>query len=316
MNAMQILEIKISPADSGARLDHVVAQSAGISIQQAKSLIGAGRVRVGHHRPKKGDRACAGDLLSIELPRSQQPVPQPELPLVLVHEDASLLAVDKPAHISMHPLDPGELGTLANAVVARHPEVTDASDEERCPGLIHRLDRDTSGIVLWAKTREAFDHLRAQFGDRTVGKRYFALVENVVEGSGVFDVPLAHDPADARKMLAAPDAADADSLKARPTVTKYQAIASGANATLVDVEIPTGVRHQIRAQFAFAGHPIVGDALYGAQPVDGFERHALHAASIEFDHPGGSGRVRWSAKLPTEFVALLARHGINPPEGF
>lgn len=312
----QTLEIKIDGTDSGARVDHVVAKAAGISIQQAKALIGAGRVKIGHRRPKKGDRAHAGDLLSIELPRSQQPMPQPEMPLVLVHEDAWLLAVDKPANVSMHPLRPGELGTLANAVLARHPEVIDASGEERCPGLIHRLDGDTSGVVLWAKTREAFEHLRAQFGAQTVSKRYLALVEHAVEGSGVFKTPVAHDPADARKMLPAPDSAEAEALKARPAITKYRAIAAGNDATLVDVEIPTGVRHQIRAHFAFAGHPIVGDELYGAQPADGFKRHALHAASIGFEHPDGSGRVRWSSKLPTEFIALLAGHGIKPPDGF
>lgn len=307
------LETEIPAEDEGQRLDHVVAKAANVSIQRAKELIGDGRVRVGHRRPKKGDRARAGDRLTVELPQTEQPVAQPELPLSMLHVDEWLIALDKPAGVSMHPLEAGETGTLANALIARHPEVVGASPEDRCPGLIHRLDRDTSGVVLWARRREAFDALRTQFAARTVGKRYFALVEGFVEGSGTLEVPLAHDPADARKMLAAPYPAEAEALKARPAVTTYKAMGIGDGATLLDVEIPTGVMHQIRAHFAFTGHPVVGDELYGAQPVEGFDRHALHAASISFEHPDGSGRVQWSAKLPPELVALLARHGLQPP---
>lgn len=311
-----ILEIEITAEDDGQRLDHVVAKAANVSVQRAKELIGDGRVRSGRRRPKKGDRARAGDRLTIERPRSEHPVAQPERPLSVLQTDEWLIALDKPAGVSMHPLQAGETGTLANALIARHPEVVGASPEERCPGLIHRLDRDTSGVVLWARKREAFDALRRQFAARTVGKRYLALVEGFVEGSGRLEVPLAHDPGDARKMLAAPDPAEAEALKARPAITLYKAVGIGDGATLVDVEIPTGVMHQIRAHFAFTGHPVVGDALYGARPVEGFDRHALHAASISFEHPDGSGRVQWSAKLPAEFVALLARHGLQPPESF
>lgn len=316
MGTTRIFEVRIDASHAGARLDHVVAATAGISIQQAKALIGAGRVKIGKYRPKKGDRARLDDLLSVELPGSLLPVPQPAMPLAVVHEDDWLLAVDKPANVSMHPLEPGELDTLSNAVVARYPQIVDASDEARCPGLIHRLDRDTSGIVLWAKTRDAFQHVRAQFGKQTVAKRYLALVENDLKGSGTFNTPLAHDPYDARKMLAVADPVEAESAKARPAVTEYRTIANGKAVTLVDVRIPTGVRHQIRVHFAFAGHPIVGDALYGARPVDGFERHALHAASIAIEHPDGTGRHEWKAKLPTEFTALLAKHEIVAPAGF
>jgi 23S rRNA pseudouridine1911/1915/1917 synthase len=251
--------------------------------------------------------------LTIELPRPEAPEPQPSLDLSVLLEDESLIAIDKPAGRSMHPLEPGERETVANAVIARYPDVVGASPETRCPGLIHRLDRETSGVVLWARRREAFDALRAQFAARTVEKRYFALVEGFVEGTGDLEVPLAHDPHDARRMVATPYPADAAALKARPATTRYAALGHGDNATLVEVEIPTGVMHQIRAHFAFVGFPVAGDTLYGGHPVSDGARHLLHASSIRFEHPDGSGDRRVVSPLPADFVAALARVGITPP---
>lgn len=315
MTTPQILSYTATADDAGQRLDHVVATAASISIQRAKTLILDGKVRVGNRRSKKGERVEAGQVLSIEVPAAETPVPQPELPLTVLHEDAFFLALDKPAGISMHPLEEGELGTLANAVLARYPDVVGASTEERCPGLVHRLDRETSGVVLWARTPAAFEALRAQFAERSVEKRYVALVEGFVEGAGELSVPLAHDPDDATKMVATPYPAEAEELKARAALTRYTAIGlgNGESATLLDIEIPTGVMHQIRAHFGFVGHPVVGDPLYGAQPLEGFTRHALHAASIVVRHPGTGERTRYSAPIPADMAAILSQYGIQAP---
>lgn len=307
------IEVEAGPGDVGERFDRFVAKAAQISRQRAMELLESGRVRVGRRRPKKGERVEAGMRVAIELPPSEAPVAQPELPLTVVHEDAWLVAVDKPAGLSMHPLEANETGTLANAVLARYPDVIGASPEERCPGLVHRLDRETSGIVLWARRREAWDALRAQFAAKTVEKRYHALVDGFVEGAGELAVPLAHDPKSARRMVAAPYPAEAEELKARPAVTRYRALGQGGGATLLDVEIPTGVMHQIRAHFAFVGYPVLGDALYGGRDVGTGERHLLHASTIGFDHPGGLGPMRLSAPIPPDFLGILASFGIQPP---
>ncbi len=313
VKAPAVIEVEVTDEFAGERYDRFVAKAAGISRQRAMELIGEGKVRHGTRKLKKGDRASPGQRLTVELPPTEVPTPQPELPLTVLHEDASLLALDKPAGISMHPLEAGELGTLANAVLARYPDVVGASPEDRCPGLVHRLDRETSGVVLWARTRQAFDALRAQFAAKTVEKRYLALVDGFVEGQGDLEVPLAHDPGDARKMLATPYPAEAEELKARPAITRYRALGTGDSATLVDVEIPTGVMHQIRAHFAFVGYPVLGDELYGGRALEGIARHLLHAASIRFAHPDGSGDKRVSSPLPPDFLAALDRVGIQAP---
>jgi 23S rRNA pseudouridine1911/1915/1917 synthase len=303
----------VTPEEAGERLDKLVARVAGVSRQRAMALIEERRVRVDHRRLRKGDRAEPGAVVVVELPPSEAPVPELERTLVVLREDALLLALDKPAGESMHPLSAGETGTLANAVVARFPDVAGASEEVRCPGLAHRLDRETSGVVLWARTREAHAYLREQFSIHTVEKRYLALVDGLVEGEGELNVPLAHDPKNAAKMLAAPYPAEAEALDARPALTRYEAISHGPDATLVAVEIPTGVMHQIRAHFAFVGHPVMGDALYGGRELPGLTRHLLHASAIAFQHPDGSGRVRVESPLPAAFVEAMRTLGVPEP---
>ena len=307
------IEHTVSPEEAGERIDKIVARAAEISRQRAMALCDEGRVRAGRWRPRKGDRAEAGTTFVIELPLPEGPTPQPETALSVLHEDALLLAFDKPAGMNMHPHEAGESGTLANAVVARFPDVLDASSEQRCPGLIHRLDRETSGVVLWARRRDVFDALRRQFAEKTVLKRYIALVDGFVEGQGELEVPLAHDPKNAAKMVATPYPAEAEELKARPALTRYRAIGHGDSATLLEIEIPTGVMHQIRAHFAFVGFPVIGDLLYGTRTLEGLNRHCLHAAAIGFEHPDGSGRTLVSAPLPPDFLRALERVGINPP---
>jgi 23S rRNA pseudouridine1911/1915/1917 synthase len=307
------LEYVVVATDAGERFDKLVARVAGVSRQRAMTLLAEGHVRIGRRPPKKGERAEPGATLTIAVPASETPVPQPDLPLSVIHEDAFLLALDKPAGVSMHPLLPAETGTLANAVVARYPDVLGASPEDRCPGLVHRLDRETSGVVLWARTRATFDHLRAQFAAKTVVKRYYALVDGFVEGAGELDVPLAHAPKNAARMVATPYPADAEAMKARPALTRYKALGLGDGATLVEVEIPTGVMHQIRAHFSFVGYPVMGDTLYGAKARDGLARHVLHAASITVSHPDGSGEHTYTSPLPDDFRAACASVGITPP---
>ncbi len=221
-----------------------------------------------------------------------------------MHADAHVVLADKPAGMPSHPLKPGETGTAANALVARFPELASVGAAPREGGLVHRLDIDTSGLLLAARTEPAYAALRAQFGARAVEKGYLALVAGELHAGGEIDVPLAHDPHDPRKVRAASDPEWAEAHRARPASTRFTPVERRPGFTLVDVEIATGVLHQIRAHLAFIGHPLAGDSLYGGPHLPGLSRHFLHAARLAFAHPDGT-RPRFDSPLPPDLSSVL-----------
>jgi 23S rRNA pseudouridine1911/1915/1917 synthase len=261
-------------------------------------------VRIDGKRAPKGAPVAPGARISVHKPPPDQPAPQPELPIRIVHADAQIVVADKPAGMPSHPLKPGEKGTAANALVGRFPELAGVGPQTREGGLVHRLDTDTSGLLLAARTDAAHAMLRAQFAARTVDKGYLALVAGELHAGGEIALPLAHDPKDARKMLAASDAEYAEAHGARPAVTRFAPVERRSGFTLLEVEIPTGVMHQIRAHLAFIGHPLVGDDLYGGPDLPGLRRHFLHSARLGFAHPDGS-RARFESPLPPDLAAAL-----------
>jgi 23S rRNA pseudouridine1911/1915/1917 synthase len=185
--------------------------------------------------------------------------------------------------------------------VGRFPELAAVGPQPREGGLVHRLDTDTSGLLLAARTDAAHAMLRAQFSARTVDKGYLALAAGELHAGGEIALPLAHDPRDPSRMMAISDPDYAEAHAARPAVTRFMPIERRAGLTLLEVEIPTGVMHQIRAHLAFIGHPLAGDALYGGPLVPGLDRHFLHAARLAFAHPDGS-RVRYESPLPADLA--------------
>jgi 23S rRNA pseudouridine1911/1915/1917 synthase len=201
-----------------------------------------------------------------------------------------------------HPLKPGEKGTAANALVGRFPELAQVGPQPSEGGLVHRLDTDTSGLLLAARTDAAHAMLRAQFAARTVEKGYLALVAGEIHAGGEIALPLFHDPRDPRRMLAASDPEYAELHGARPAQTTFAPVERRSGFTLLDVGIATGVMHQIRAHLSFIGHPLAGDDLYGGPPLPGLDRHFLHAARLGFAHPDGS-RARFESALPAELSA-------------
>jgi 23S rRNA pseudouridine1911/1915/1917 synthase len=244
----------------------------------------------------------------VRLPPPDAPAPQPDLPIRIVHADAHIVVADKPAGMPSHPLKPGETGTAANALVGRFPELARVGPAAREGGLVHRLDADTSGLLLAARTDSAHAALRAQFAARSVEKGYLALVSGELHAGGEVDLPLAHDPADARRVRAASDPEWAAAHSARPATTRFSPIERRGGFTLIEVEIPTGVLHQIRAHLAFIGHPLAGDALYGGPELTGLSRHFLHASRLGFAHPDGS-RARFDSQLPPDLASVLASLG-------
>ncbi|MGC4123113.1 MAG: RluA family pseudouridine synthase [Myxococcales bacterium] len=296
------------PADvaASARLDRYLADALGISRRKLMDAFEAGEVRVDGRRARKGDKVVAGSEITADVPgETQPPKAQPELPLKVLVEDPAFLVVDKAAGMPTHPLDEGESGTLANALVARYPECGQASEDPRECGLAHRLDVETSGAMVAARSREVYLALRASFSGRDVEKRYLALVGGAPGEGGEIEIPIAHHPKNPRRMLACALPEDAEALKARPAVTRYKVVERLGDFALVEAEIPTGVMHQIRVHLSAVGAPVAGDTLYGGAQVPGLNRQFLHAAKLAFPHPKGGSRVEANAPLPPELESVL-----------
>jgi len=298
------LVLTVTAADDGARLDQWLAHALDCSRREAQRLIDDGGVRVDGARAAKGTRLRAGAEVRVAAApardEDKRPLPEPEAPLVELYADEALVAVDKPAGIATHPLRPGERGTLANALVARHPECALVADDVREGGFAHRLDTETSGVVIAARTRAAWQSLRRAFGDGAVAKEYLALVAGAPPATGTIDVPLVHA---GRRVRVAGDR-DLDALEAR---TDFETLARGEGVALVRARSSSGRMHQIRVHLAFRGHPLVGDALYGGPPpAAGTRGHFLHAAAISFPHPSTGAPTRIEAPLPPDRAAVLA----------
>jgi 23S rRNA pseudouridine1911/1915/1917 synthase len=297
------------PAEvSGRRLDVVVGEVLGLSRARVKSLFEKGAVRVDGRRPSKGDKATAGSRVEVELAEEAPAlVPEPGLALPLLYEDGWLVAIDKPAGMPSHPLKPGETGTAANALVARFPEVALAAEEVREGGLVHRLDIDTSGVLLAARDRETWEAVRALFRERAVDKRYWALVSGPIAEAGAIELPLRH-----RGEARVEPALDGGE-PGREALSEFRVLARAGELSLVEVRILTGVLHQVRAHLAAIGAPVVGDALYGGRPLPGLGRFFLHARSLELLHPKNAVTLHVQSPLAPELLRVLADSGLGPP---
>jgi len=291
------------PADAaGMRVDVWLAGALELPRARVKELLERGAVRIGGRPPRKGDRTVAGARVEVTLTdEDPRPVPQPELPLSVIHLDPQLVAVDKPAGVPSHPLQPGERGTVVNALVARHPECAEASADPREGGLVHRLDTLTSGALLAARTAEAWRALREAFSGRQVDKRYLAVVTGPVADEGEIDLPLRHRGDHVEPAMAG---------GGREALTDFRVLSRAADASLLEVRIHTGVLHQIRAHLAAIGAPVLGDTDYGGRPLPGLDRFFLHAARLGFSHPATGSRLEITAPLPDELHRALEALGL------
>ena len=293
--------------DAGAalpRLDAFVsAVLPDLSRRLVRRVIAEGGVRVNGRRAPKGLRLHAGDRVTVaELPAHLEP--EPDLRIAVVYEDGDLVALDKPGGMPAHALDPRQRGTAAAFLLARYPEVAAVGDH-LAPGLVHRLDTGTSGLLLAARTAGVYAVLRAAFRARAVEKWYLAAVAgNAASLHGLRTaVPLAHDPRDRRRMVpAAPGA------RGWPAETYIEVLHAGHERSAVRARIRTGLTHQVRAHLALLDHPVLGDRLYGGPPADlPADRHALHAAAITLAHPADGRPLHLTCAPPGDLHALLAR---------
>jgi len=299
---------EVGAPEAGQRLDVVLhARFSSSTRAFCRQAVEAGEVLVNGRPGLKGAKLRAGDAVAVvRLKEASDNRVQPDasVRVQVVFEDGCVVAANKPAGQAVHPLSCEERGTLMSGLVARYPELAAVGDQPLMAGALHRIDTGTSGLVLAARTPEAFEGLRAQFVAQTVEKVYLALVEGHVAVPGRLAHELAHHPSlphckmvDARS-LAAPDRR----LRAE---TAYRPLGLFGPHTLLEVTIRTGVTHQIRCQLALGGWPIVNDTLYGARPVAGCARHFLHALEARFDHPASGLPCRIRAPLTSDFEAFL-----------
>ncbi len=292
------------PPDARERLDHYLVRLGWArSRRAAREMLAGGMVRVNGRVLRKGEMIGGGDAVEIaELSTLPALVPDPEVKIEVLFRDSAMLVVNKPAPMACHPLRPGERGTLMNGVVAAFPEATVAGDNPREGGLVHRLDNGTSGALLVALTPAAFTTLREAIRAGRIRRDYQALVIGNLKESLEIEKSLAHDPRNARRMIAVAASAPG----ARTAATSIAPIRRYGDFTLVAARPRTGMRHQIRVHLAEAGHPIAGDALYGGPPLDALAdgRFWLHLAEIEFRSPA-SGPVRVRSSLPRDLENAL-----------
>lgn len=296
----------VAEAEAGLRLDRfLVVRIPGWSRRQSHAAIAAGAVLVNRRRGRKGDMVQPGDVIAARLGQFVGELAgQRDLPLSVLYEDEALVIVDKPAGMPTVALRPGDRGTVANALLARYPELAQVGRLFEA-GLVHRLDTPTSGVLAAARTIADWQRLRAQFNARQVGKLYMAAVAGAVPHAGVITTPIAPRPGDPRKMVACTASAPS---AARPATTRYRVLQRWRAGTLLAVVIPTGVRHQIRAHLASIGHPVLGDALYGDESsASAATRLMLHAARLSLIHPRTGNRLAVRSPLPDDFRGALSQ---------
>jgi 23S rRNA pseudouridine1911/1915/1917 synthase len=288
--------------DAGRRLDASLARRLQRSRAESLKLIRDGRVRVDGNVVKPSHAVHAGEMIRVLLPMdagSREPLPE-KIPLRIAYEDADLCVVDKPAGMATHPAPGARAGTLVNALLAAVGTLAPSDDPLR-PGIVHRLDRDTSGLLIVAKSARALPALQRAIRQREVERRYHAVVWGAMPAPhGTIDAPIGRDPDD-RTRFAVREAG-------RPALTRYRVLEASKTMSLIEAQLETGRTHQIRVHCAAVGNPVVGDRVYACGRKSlGMDRQALHAVGLRFTHPFTGEALRFESPWPPDFAALVDR---------
>ena len=289
----------------GRRLDVLLSEQSGLTRSRVATLMEEGRVTVdGQVVTKAGLKAKAGQTVVLTIPAPKPAVPEAQdIPLTILYEDADLAVVVKPCGMVVHPAAGNEDGTLVNALL-HHLDSLGGIGGELRPGIVHRLDKDTSGLLLVAKNDAAQLALSEQLSERSMEKHYRALVEgNLREDAGRIEAAIARSKKDRKKM-----AVDEEG---REAITEWTVLERGRGVTLLDVHILTGRTHQIRVHCKHIGHPVCGDPIYGSSKGAKVPRLMLHAYSLTFTHPRTGERMTFTAELPEAFLRGMKSNGIE-----
>ena len=298
--------ITVKALESGERIDALLARSVeGLSRSAAQRLAEEGLVTLCGAPVRKNYKCSAGEEFMLTLPPPEDTALCPQnIPLDVVYEDGDLIVVNKPRGMVVHPAAGHPNGTLVNALLYHCGTSLSGIGGELRPGIVHRIDKDTSGLIIIAKNDFAHLGLSAQLADRSLSREYEALVRGRLRhDSGTVDRPIGRHPADRKRMAVTEK-------NSRPAVTHWQVIARYTGYTHVRCALETGRTHQIRVHMASIGHPLLGDFTYGSpSPEKGLEGQCLHARALKFIHPRTGERIRLETELPEYFQSVLRRLG-------
>lgn len=300
---MEPILLRASEESKNQRLDAFLASSLdGLTRSQATRLIESGEIAVNGRAVSKSYKLAGGEDIAVTLPEPEpvEAVPQ-DIPLDVVYEDADVIVVNKPSGMVVHPAPGHPDGTLVNALLYHCAGTLSGIGGALRPGIVHRIDRDTSGLIIAAKNDAAHQYLSAQLADHTLARTYECIVVGSLrEDRGTVDAPIARHPTDRKRMAVVADG--------REAVTHWEVIARYPGYTHVRCRLETGRTHQIRVHMAYIGHPILGDTVYGAKKeVPGLTGQCLHAVGLRFLHPRTHEVVELSCPLPEEFTRMLQK---------
>lgn len=300
---MEPILLRASEESKNQRLDAFLASSLdGLTRSQATRLIESGEIAVNGRAVSKSYKLAGGEDIAVTLPEPEpvEAVPQ-DIPLDVVYEDADVIVVNKPSGMVVHPAPGHPDGTLVNALLYHCAGTLSGIGGALRPGIVHRIDRDTSGLIIAAKNDVAHQYLSAQLADHTLARTYECIVVGALrEDCGTVDAPIARHPTDRKRMAVVADG--------REAVTHWEVIARYPGYTHVRCRLETGRTHQIRVHMAYIGHPILGDTVYGAKKeVPGLTGQCLHAVGLRFLHPRTHEVVELSCPLPDEFTRMLQK---------
>ncbi len=300
---MEPILLRASEESKNQRLDAFLASSLdGLTRSQATRLIESGEVAVNGRAVSKSYKLAGGEDIAVTLPEPEpvEAVPQ-DIPLDVVYEDADVIVVNKPSGMVVHPAPGHPDGTLVNALLYHCAGTLSGIGGALRPGIVHRIDRDTSGLIIAAKNDAAHQYLSAQLADHTLARTYECIVVGALrEDRGTVDAPIARHPTDRKRMAVVAGG--------REAVTHWEVIARYPGYTHVRCRLETGRTHQIRVHMAYIGHPILGDTVYGAKKeVPGLTGQCLHAVGLRFLHPRTHEVVELSCPLPDEFTRMLQK---------
>lgn len=295
-------ELTAATEHAGIRLDAFLSADGALTRSQAARLIAEGRVRVNGKPAAKSARLSGGETVTVDVPQLRETaLPPQDIPLDVVYEDDDVIVVNKPTGLVVHPAPGHPDGTLVNALLHHCGDSLSGIGGEKRPGIVHRIDRDTSGLIIAAKNDAAHLALSAQLKDHSLSRTYECLVTgNMKQDSGTVDAPIGRSSADRKKMAVVPTG--------RRAVTHWEVVARYPGVTHLRCRLETGRTHQIRVHMAYIGHPILGDTVYGAKkPVPGLTGQCLHATGLRFIHPRTGEPVELHCPLPPEFTAMLQK---------
>ncbi len=301
---METTRLTVTTEEAGQRADSLLARRLeGLTRSAAARLLEEGRVTDRGRPVAKNLRVQPGQVLEVTLPEPEEPEARPQnIPLDVVYEDQDVIVVNKPTGMVVHPAPGHPDGTLVNALLYHCGESLSGIGGQKRPGIVHRIDRDTSGLIIAAKNDAAHLALAAQLADHTLARTYECLaVGNFREDSGTVDAPIGRHPVDRKRMAVVRQGG-------REAVTHWEVIARYPGVTHLRCRLETGRTHQIRVHLAYIGHPILGDTVYGAKkPVAGLTGQCLHAVGLRFIHPRTGKPVELTCPLPEEFVRMLEK---------